>query len=216
MPGVVATPAWKRRYKGLSWYPGDTVMAGIGQSFTQVTALQLAAGTATIANKGIRYIPHLVRGEQTLNQPFELHTPKTLPPVVLRDNTIWTIIINGMQGVITSHEGTGFRFGKIGPYTVAAKTGTAQVHSIKNYNSHEDHEDQSKLPERLRDNSLFIAFAPVEKPQIAIAINVENANQAAIIARKILDYYLLGLPVLRDPLTKHILENTNHATQKTG
>ena len=192
LSGVVSSPAWKRKVKGAPWYEGDTLNSGIGQGFMQVTPLQLAAGITTIANHGKRFTPHLLLAEQESSKPLEPQTPPLQDPIDLRDPSYWNIIISGMQGVINAPGGTGYHFGKIGPYTVAAKTGTAQVHSIKHYNSDEDHEDQSKLPEKLRDNSLFIAFAPVEKPQIAIAVIVENDAAASIVARQILDYYLIG------------------------
>jgi len=164
----------------------------------QVTALQLATGVAIIANHGKRFIPHFLLAEQEPGKPLETQAPTQQESVNLRDPNIWNIVINAMQGVITAPGGTGYHFGKLGPYTVAAKTGTAQNHSIKHYNNNlnEDHEDQSNLPQKLRDNSLFIAFAPVEKPKIAIAVIVENDSVAPQIARQILDYYLLGPPLV--------------------
>ena len=198
LPGVLSSPAWKRKVKGVSWYEGDTLNSAIGQGFMQVTALQLATGVAIIANHGKRFIPHFLLAEQEPGKPLETQAPTQQESVNLRDPNIWNIVINAMQGVITAPGGTGYHFGKLGPYTVAAKTGTAQNHSIKHYNNNlnEDHEDQSNLPQKLRDNSLFIAFAPVEKPKIAIAVIVENDSVAPQIARQILDYYLLGPPLV--------------------
>ncbi|HSW69106.1 MAG TPA: penicillin-binding protein 2 [Gammaproteobacteria bacterium] len=198
LPGVLASPAWKRKVKGISWYEGDTLNSGIGQGFMQVTALQLATGVSIIANHGKRFTPHVLLAEQEPGKPLEMQGPTQQEPVELQDPSYWNIVIHAMQSVITSPVGTGIHFGKIGPYSVAAKTGTAQVHSIKNYNLNlsEDHEEQSKLPERLRDNTLFIAFAPVENPKIAIAVIVENYAAASQVARKILDYYLIGPPLV--------------------
>ncbi len=196
LPGVVSSPAWKRKVKGAPWYEGDTLNSGIGQGFMQVTPLQLATGVTVIANHGKRLTPHLLLAAQQPGKAVEIQKRVLQQPVNLRDPAIWNIIINAMQGVITAPGGTGYHFGKIGPYTVAAKTGTAQVHSIKHYNPDEDREDQSKLPERLRDNSLFIAFAPVEDPKIAIAVIVENDSAASMVARQILDYYLIGPPLV--------------------
>ncbi|EKD54999.1 MAG: hypothetical protein ACD_60C00029G0026 [uncultured bacterium] len=199
LPGIVSSPAWKKRVKHEPWYEGDTLNSGIGQGYMQTTPLQLAAGVATIANRGQRPAPHLLFAEQYPGAKAEIQSETMLDPVKIGSES-WNIVIKAMQGVITAPGGTGYHFGKIGPYTVAAKTGTAQNHSIKNYNPDEDHEDQSLLPERLRDNSLFIAFAPVEKPQIAIAVMVENDSVAANVARKILDYYLLGTPIIPTPI----------------
>ncbi|MEO8400187.1 MAG: penicillin-binding protein 2 [Gammaproteobacteria bacterium] len=193
LPGVVSSPRWKRRVKGAAWYEGDTLNSGIGQGFMQVTPIQLATGVATMSNRGKRITPHLLLAEQ---DPGKTPVPQALqypPPVKLANTSAWNIVINAMQGVITSPFGTGLmHFGKIGSYTIAAKTGTAQNFSIKHYNANENYQDQSNLPERMRDNSLFIAFAPVEKPQIAVAVLVENSSEAAAVARVVLDYYLTG------------------------
>ena len=199
LAGVLASPAWKRKAKGAAWYEGDTLNSGIGQGFMQVTALQLATGVTIIANHGKHFIPHFLLAEQEPGKAPEPQPPIHQNDVTLDNPTAWNTVINAMEGVITAPGGTGYHFGKA-PYSVAAKTGTAQNHSIKNYNSNIDHEDQSLLPEKLRDNSLFIAFAPIEKPQIAIAVIVENDSVAPQIARQVLDYYLLGPPlVLRKP-----------------
>ncbi len=211
LPGVVSSPAWKKRVKGQPWYEGDTLNSAIGQGYMQATPLQLATGVAVIANRGERLVPHLLLSEQLPGNNLESPPVTTLDPVKLNPED-WNIVIKAMQGVITSPAGTGYRFGKIGPYTVAAKTGTAQNYSIKHYNISEDYEDQSKLPEKLRDNSLFIAFAPVEKPQIAIAVMVENDSIAASVARKILDYYLINPSKVTASLTSvsHIHNQGNN------
>lgn len=211
LSGVVSSPTWKRKVKGISWYEGDTLNSGIGQGFMQVTALQLATGVAIIANHGKRFIPHLLLAEQEPGKSVEVQMPSQQEPVSLHDPNIWNIVINAMEGVITAPGGTGFHFGKA-PYSVAAKTGTAQNHSIKNYNSNIDHEDQSKLPEKLRDNSLFIAFAPIDKPKIAIAVIIENDAVAPQVARQILDYYLLGPPLVLPiaPVNKTKIQGNAH------
>lgn len=193
LPGVVASPSWKRRVKGASWYEGDTVNSAIGQGYMQTTPLQLASGIATIANRGKRYIPHLLLSEQQPGAKAEPQKAIPLDPVILQDAATWEFVINAMQNVITTSEGTGHRFGQNLPYTIAAKTGTAQVYSIKKRNKNEEAEAQENLAENLRDHSLFIAFAPVDKPQIAIAVIVENNNKLAVnVARRLLDYYFLG------------------------
>ncbi len=191
LPGVVASPSWKRRVKGQSWYEGDTINSAIGQGYMQTTPLQLANGVATIANRGKRFVPHLLLSEQQPGKKAEIQKSIPLEPVTLQDKRTWDFVINAMQKVIS--EGTATRFGQNLPYTVAAKTGTAQVYSIKKRNKNEEAELQENLPENLRDHSLFIAFAPVDKPQIAIAILVENNNKLAVnVARRLLDYFFLG------------------------
>lgn len=213
LPGNVASPVWKRRVKGVPWYPGDTLNSGIGQGFMQVTPLQLAVGVATLANRGQRYQPYLLLGEQEPGKAFVRETPTALNKVMLSDNSYWDTVINAMQAVITSPEGTGImHFGRSPLYTIAAKTGTAQVYSIKRSRDEDQVEDQSKLPEHLRDHSLFIAFAPADKPKIAIAVIVENSSLAGGVARRVLDYYLVGPQTLTPALPKVPANATQNIT----
>lgn len=201
LPGIVASPSWKRHTKGTGWYEGDTINSGIGQGYMQATPLQLAVGVATIANRGLRFTPHFLFAEQTPGHKLIMQPPVPLDPIKLDDESAWHVVIKAMQGVITSYEGTGRRFGKATDYTVAAKTGTAQVYSKKHHNRDiQELETEENLPEKLRDHSLFIAFAPVDDPKIAIAVVVENSTLAAGVARKILDYYLMKPPTIEKPL----------------
>lgn len=183
--GVVPSPKYKMGITGQQWYDGDTVITGIGQGFTEVTPLQLAEATATIAMHGKRFQPQLLSAYQLPGSPPTLVPTKPLPPVTLKNPKAWPIVIQAMRDVVKSPRGTGFRFGRT-PYTVAAKTGTAQVFTMKN-----DKDDNTWLPERERDNSLFIAFAPIDHPQIAVAIVVENNPNAPDIARQMINYYLI-------------------------
>ena len=109
----------------------------------------------------------------------------------------WDFIIHAMVSIISAPDGTGWRFGRDTPYSVAAKTGTAQVYTVRQGSSY----SEAALPKKLRDNSLFIAFAPVDHPKIAVAIVVEHAESAPIIARKMMDYYLV---------TEQNLKNKEH------
>lgn len=187
LPGVLATPAWKKKIKGSRWYTGDTIITGIGQGFMQVTPLQLAEATATLANRGLKIKPHLLLGEQTPGgayMPYQVTVENT---ITLQDEKNWERVIRAMQNVVSSPHGTGFRYGKNLSYTMAAKTGTAQVIAKRNP---EEKDDQKALPERFRDHHLFIAFAPVEKPQLAIAVITENSYNTIAVARTVFDYYL--------------------------
>lgn len=192
LAGTVASPSWKRKAKGTMWYEGDTINSSIGQGFMQATPLQLAHGVAAIANRGERFTPHLLLSKQ-IGKKTETTKPISQAPILLENEAAWSIVIDAMQAVITSPQGTGYRFGKNTSYTVAAKTGTAQVYTIKTRNKNHEAEKQENLPEQLRDHSLLIAFAPVDKPQIALAVIVENNKGFAVqAARKILDSYFLG------------------------
>lgn len=188
-PGLVPNKHWKLQTKGLPWYPGDTVITSIGQGFMLVSPLQLANATASLSQKGKRFRPHLL-DKSIQSDTGESHHYKKLEeyPIKLRDSNYWATIAEGMQAVIVNNEGTGYRFGRNAPYSVAAKTGTAQVFGGKHYEKTRKirYED---IPEYLRDHSLFIAFAPVEKPEIAVAVIVENDVAASNVARKVMDAY---------------------------
>lgn len=184
--GIVPSPDWKQRTQHTAWYPGDTVITGIGQGYLLATPLQLATATATLANQGQGYQPHLVRSQthadgQTQTTPIHPFTP-------IEINTgHWQVITRAMHGVIFSPIGTGHRFG-MPPYSVAGKTGTAQLY----HNKRPYHE--AEIPEKLRDHSIFIAFAPIEHPQIALAVVVENSPLAPTVARKMLDQFFATHP----------------------
>lgn len=184
-PGLVPSPHWKRQSKNLPWYPGDTLITSIGQGFMLASPLQMANATASLSQHGRRFRPHLLsksiddRGKTHVFRPTEEY------PIQLKNTENWNIVAEAMQSVITSNEGTGYRFGRNAPYSVAAKTGTAQVFSM----SQDEKKHYLNLPEALRDHSLFIAFAPVENPEIAIAVLVENDTAASFVARRVTDAY---------------------------
>jgi len=192
LAGNIASPAWKKRAKGQAWYQGDTLNSAIGQGYMQATPLQLAHAVATLANHGQRMTPYLMLGYQEPGKAYQNSAPAPLNTITLNDEKTWALVIKAMQGVIDSPEGTGHRFGHP-TYAVAAKTGTAQVYSFnkKHYEVDENNTQEKYLPDKLRDHSLLIAFAPVENPQIAIAVIVENSKLASSVARQVLDYYLL-------------------------
>jgi penicillin-binding protein 2 len=189
LPGLVPSPAWKRRTHGSSWFPGDTLISGIGQGFMLTTPLQLAVATSILANHGQGYQPSLLLYSQTYQGKRHPHIPVPLPTINMQPNT-WQVILNAMQEVVKNPQGTGHRLGKDLTYTMAAKTGTVQVFSLK-----ENQKDISDtLPEQLRDHSLFIAFAPADNPRIAVAVVAEHSTAAGAIARKVIDYYLQQEP----------------------
>ena len=196
--GLLPTPEWKmRRYKQ-PWYQGETVIVGIGQGYTLVTPLQLAQATATLANNGVAMKPHLVaKIQKTITNETQT------VPLLIKDKIPLSaenieIVKQGMIAV-TQPGGTAATVGANAPYSIAAKTGTAQVIGIKQnakYNA-------SSIDERHRDHALFIAYAPAEDPTIALAVIVENGGHggtaAGPIARKVMDYYLLGKMPAAEP-----------------
>ena len=191
--GILPSQEWKkRRFKRpeqQKWYAGETISIGIGQGYNAYTPIQLAQAMATLANDGVMYRPHLVRyitdsktGEKTYIEPQPL---RVLPWKAQNIETIK----KAMVGV--NKEGTGARAFAGAEYASGGKTGTAQVFSLKG----SDYK-AGKIKKELHDHALFIAFAPADKPKIALVVLVENggfgAQAAAPIARMVLDYYLLG------------------------
>ncbi|MSP53027.1 MAG: penicillin-binding protein 2 [Gammaproteobacteria bacterium] len=182
--GLVPTPAWKQKTLHQGWYPGDNLNFSIGQGWLLTTPLQLAHGVATLSMRGQAYQPTLIL--KTIKPDGHVTIAQSrLKPEVKLDDATWDGVIEGMVQVIRGPQGTGYRFGRP-EYSVAAKTGTAQVFSLRG-----EKYNVAKLAKNLHDNSMFITFAPVDHPQIAIAVAIQNSPEAAKIARKVMDYYLL-------------------------
>lgn len=196
LPGLLPSPAWKRQRRGEPWFPGETIITGIGQGFFLVTPLQLATATATLANHGRRMRPSIIHATQDPgSDALQPHRPETIESVSIHHPENWDIVIQSMIDVVHSARGTARKIGIDSPYRIAGKTGTAQVFGLKE----EEKYDAEAIAEKLRDHALFIAFAPVDDPQIVVAVIVENggggSSTAAPIASKILDGYLLDKPL---------------------
>jgi penicillin-binding protein 2 len=192
--GINPSREWKKRSFANPgdrvWFPGETVITGIGQGFTLTTPLQLAHATAVLATGGDRYKPRLVVATEDGVTGAKTRVPSTtLPTTTAATENQWAAIHAAMAGVVTQPRGSGFATFNSASYTVAGKTGTAQVFTI----AQEAEYDEDEVAERLRDHGLFIAYAPAEEPTIALAIVVENggggSRAAAPVARKILDAY---------------------------
>jgi penicillin-binding protein 2 len=198
--GILPSSAWKRRAfrrKEMQvWFPGDTISVGIGQGQMLMTPLQIAHSAATLAARGRRFQPRLVRAIRDVQTGQVRDVPPVeLPTVKVADAEGWDVVIGGMTDVtnLPYPNGTAAAAFAKTPYKVAGKSGTAQVYTV-GINQKILKADQ--LVEKLRDHALFIAFAPTEAPKIAVAVVVENAPRggsawAAPIARRILDAYLL-------------------------
>ncbi|HHZ70234.1 MAG TPA: penicillin-binding protein 2 [Methylococcaceae bacterium] len=181
--GLLPSRNWKRQNKNLPWYPGETLITGIGQGFMQTTPLQLAVATATLANQGISIRPHLIK-PATASEPKPMAEKINIDPAYLSD------IINSMINVVHTPKGTAYKLSQNINFKIAGKTGTAQVFTVKQKEKYE----AEKLKEKLLDHALFIAFAPANAPEIAVAVIVENGGHggstAAPIAKKIIAQYL--------------------------
>ena len=187
LSGLAPSPAWKKKVKGQAWFPGDTVNVGVGQGYILVTPLQLAQAAMIIANRG-KLIPlHLLLKYKDGNGNINVPNFKPKQMIAVKDSKIWDIVIKAMQNVISSPRGTAYHFGKDAPYTAAGKTGTAQIFGKKG-NVEEDQESD-KVPKNLRNNHLFIGFAPIDHPQIVVAVVYEHAAGADGVARTVMDAF---------------------------
>ncbi len=192
--GILPSQAWKRKRfrtpEQQKWYAGETISVGIGQGYNSYTPLQLAQAMATLANDGVMYRPHIVNYvEDIVTRNRTMVEPQPLRSLDLKPEHL-KVVKDALIGVNT--EGTGARAFAGAPYVSAGKTGTAQVIAIKQGEKYV----ASRIAERYRDHALFIAYAPADAPKIAVAVLVENAGfgaaTAAPIARKVMDYYMLG------------------------
>jgi len=194
--GTLPSREWKRanfrRREDQVWFPGETLITGIGQGYLQTTPLQLAQMTATMATRGNAFRPTLVAAVRYASDGEMIEFgSEALPPLEVSDPAQWDTAIQGMVEVMHGPSGTARASAADAPYRIAGKTGTAQVVNI----AQDEEYDAEELDERLRDHALFIAFAPVEDPRIAVAVVVENGGSgsgaAAPVARAVLDDYLL-------------------------
>ncbi len=176
-----------------AWFPGETVILGIGQGYALTTPMQLVRATAAIANRGLLIEPRLVLGTNSPGEKglsFNLDSPRH--KISLKNNVFWDKVISSMKSVVHRAGGTAWRSGLNAEYYFAGKTGTAQIIGIDQEGEYKEEE----IPDELKDHALFIAFAPVKSPEIALAIIVENGGSgskaAAPIARKILDEFFMN------------------------
>ncbi|HSN22549.1 MAG TPA: penicillin-binding transpeptidase domain-containing protein, partial [Methylomicrobium sp.] len=189
--GLLPSESWKQEKKKQKWFEGETLITGIGQGYHQVTPLQLARATATLANHGLVVTPYLVDKIMTAQGiQNSLVTHGDIIPIKPGHlDTIFT----GMINVVHSGAGTAKRIGYGIPYQIAGKTGTAQVFGIKQNAKY----NEAEIDFNLRDNALFIAFAPADDPKIAVAVVVEHGGHggsvAAPIAAKVIKQYMQTL-----------------------
>jgi penicillin-binding protein 2 len=185
--GLMPSREWKRARYRQAWYPGETLILGIGQGYMQTTPLQLAQATVLMATRGKWIRPHLAK---TIQGRIPLDA-NPLPDIVLRDPKFWDIGQHGMEQVMHGPRGTARKVGDLALYRIAGKSGTAQVVAIKQGEKY----DRNKVQERHRDHALFVAFAPADNPQIAVSVMVENGESgsgvAAPVVKQVIDAWLL-------------------------
>ena len=193
--GLIPTAAWKEKRFGKKWYRGETLPVGIGQGYVLTTPIQLASMIATVANEGTVYRPHLVK---RIVDP-DGKVLKEFPPEVLKRVTdkpgSFKLVKEGLLAVVNEPKGTGGA-ARLYEVRVAGKTGTSQV--VKQRDS------KGSVPYEYRDHALFVAFAPYEKPEVAVAVVIEHGEHggaaAAPIAGRILRAYFEGKGVIKRPV----------------
>lgn len=190
--GLVPSAEWKLATRNEPWYPGEDLITAIGQGFLMTTPLQLARVASILANRGRVVQPRLLmsKNDPLSGEPKDLNTNKNTSNLQINAEAM-DRVIRAMTAVMSSPRGTARMSGRRSAYSIAGKTGTAQVIAIAQGEEY----DEDSLKEEFRDHALFIAFAPVENPKIAIAVVVENggsgAGVAAPVARKVLDHFFL-------------------------
>lgn len=187
--GNMPSRGWKRARFNQPWYIGDTIPVGIGQSFWTATPIQLNQSINTLINRGKRYVPQLMRGYMQDNGEVELESLKTLRPYQVKQQKNWDIVLDAMWKVVNGEEGTArHAFEDVG-YVSAGKTGTAQLFSVGQNESY----NADEVAEHLRDNAMYVGFAPFEDPQVSVTVVIENAgggsSNAAPVARQVMDFY---------------------------
>jgi penicillin-binding protein 2 len=192
-PGLLPSSQWKRKRRKLPWYPGETLITGIGQGFFLTTPLQLAHATSVLVNHGKVRLPRAVATiEDPATDTSETQDSLQQESVPIQQRANWDRVLDAMRNVVHGRRGTAKRIGKDIPFEIGGKTGTAQLFGIKQG----DRYDKKNTPKHLRDHALFISFAPIDHPAIVVAVIVENGGHgssvAAPIARKVIDAWLLG------------------------
>ena len=194
-PGLVPSREWKRNNfrdrDNQRWYHGETVIASVGQGYILATPLQLAAAAGALAMRGERYRPYLVASvEDTMSGDLIPTQAERLADVDIDNEFYWDSVIAAMHDVLQGPRGTARAVGIGAPYRMAGKSGTAQAVSI----AQDQKYDEAELEERQRDHALFVSFAPLDDPQIAVAVIVENGESgssvAAPVAKAVMDQYL--------------------------
>jgi penicillin-binding protein 2 len=194
--GLNPSRIWKRAVKHQPWYPGETLISGIGQGFTLATPLQLAHAVATLAMRGLKLSPRLVMQRERRDRPEgEIRDEAgEAAHIEARAAANWEEVIDAMEAVVHGPRGTARHIADGASYRMAGKTGTAQVFTV----GQEEKYDEESIEKRLRDHGLFVGFAPVERPRIAVAVIVENggsgSRSAAPVARAVMDRFLASQP----------------------
>jgi penicillin-binding protein 2 len=188
--GLIPSRAWKYKTKQQAWFPGETLITGLGQGYTLATPIQIAQLAAIIANRGKKIPLTTIKSHKLPDQPIEnvvINNDHNIQGIKINNEKNWDIIIKAMQKVVNSELGTGYCIKYLTRNTtIAGKTGTAQIIGLKEDEKYDEH----RVKKKFRDHSWFMAFAPVEDPKIAIAVLLENEKGSNKIVGKLVNYYL--------------------------
>lgn len=205
--GLMPSRTWKQGVYGQAWYPGETIITGIGQGYMLATPLQLTTATSVLAMRGQGMRPRLVRAIRKQGEADEMMNATAMQSINVSNEYYWDQVISAMVDAVHKPNGTAYKIGRDAKYKIAGKTGTAQLFSLAEGEVYE----AESIAEKLRDHGLFIAFAPADDPKIAIAVIVENggsgSKSAAPIAKIVLDNYLLSkeeLLAANNPVVKKL------------
>ena len=212
---IMPSIEWKRARYNKSWYTGETLSVGIGQSYWSVTPLQLSQAISILVNKGRIKVPHLLKATSEVSaiddgsgQQQPLITDYVVDekrPITLKDPASWDLVLDGLHNTVQKFGATGYTAFKGSKYDAAGKTGSAQTANI----AQDEEYDATKVKESRRDNAMFIAFAPFENPEIVIAVAIENVAEgggganAAPVARQIMDQYFGDREIVSKDKRKH-------------
>jgi penicillin-binding protein 2 len=188
--GLLPSRSWKRGSRNQPWYPGETLIAGIGQGFNQTTPLQLAQATSILAMRGVAQPPHIVKATRNAgDNVMRLFGTDNVESLPMQNSRHWEAVIESMVEVVHGKRGTARHIAEHFPFKVAGKTGTAQVFGI----AQDEEYDAETLAKKLHDHALFIAFAPADDPEFVVAVVAENGGSgsktAAPIAGKMIEAY---------------------------
>jgi penicillin-binding protein 2 len=187
--GLLPSTEWKKRTQGKVWYPGETLIAGIGQGYMLTTPVQLAVATAALASRGEKIVPRLLKEVHISNKETIKEREPSRTMINLHNDNNWDVMFDAMQKVVHGTWGTARATGWGMKFKMAGKTGTAQVFGI----AQDEEYDKETIAKKLRDHGLFIGFGPVEDPVLAVAIVAENGEHGsamAPVAKKLIQRYM--------------------------
>jgi penicillin-binding protein 2 len=187
--GLLPSTDWKKKRKRTVWYPGETLIAGIGQGYMLATPVQLAVATAALASRGNKIVPRLLKAVHSSTDESTKTRDPSITKIKLRRQNHWDVIFNSMQKVVHGAKGTARATGWGMNFKMAGKTGTAQVFGI----AQDEEYDEKTVAKKLRDHGLFVGFGATKDPVLAVAIVAENGEKGskmAPIARKIIERYI--------------------------